>query len=85
MPESLKAQVLARVGAWFDAAAIRLRDDHMADAGQLTITLNHPGGDDDGTLCLEATVTEKTHLGIEGRVEGVMFDADDAEDGETQG
>ncbi len=30
-------------------------------------------------------VTEKAHLGIEGRVEGVKFEADDNEDGETQG
>ena len=74
MPD-LKTQLTKRLHQWFDKAAVNLRSDPWCDAGQFTITLRNPCGDDDNTLCLEAVVTEKTHLGIEGCVEGVKFDA----------
>jgi hypothetical protein len=85
MPESLRVQLHKRLDAWFEREARRLRDEHFANCAELKIVLRHPGGDGDGTLCLEAEVIEEMVVSLEGRVEGVKYDADDAEDGETQG
>lgn len=77
MPDSndLKAQVLAAVSSWFDRETLRLRDDHFAYATRIKIQLGSPGGDEDGTLCLDASITEETHVGLGGlRVEGVRFE-----------
>jgi hypothetical protein len=85
MSDSLRVQLHKRLDAWFEREARRLRDEHFANCAELKIVLRHPGGDDDGTLCLEAEVIEEMVVSLEGRVEGLKFEADAVEDGETQG
>lgn len=73
-PPSLEDQLVARLRRFVAESAARLNTlgpgPHRTE---LVIHLLQPGGDDDGTLCLEAQVEERTHEDFEGRVPGVGF------------
>lgn len=69
---SVQDQLLARVRAWLETAAKRLRHNDL-DFAELKITVRDPGWDDDGTVMVTVLLEETaTRDDIEGRVEGVL-------------
>lgn len=63
-----------KIRAWVARMAPRITEKDGVDYASIEITLLQPGGDDDGTLMLEARIEEKcTTDDLDGRVEGVKF------------
>jgi len=70
-------RLVSRLHSFVFRAAPLLRDGN--GTAELTIMLHQPGGDEDGTLCLEAKIRETLELdGEEGRLPGVDFDVEPA-------
>lgn len=69
----LEEQIVARVRDWFKRAVPRA-NDWRNRVETIEIGLHNPGGTDDGTLYLEASVDEtSTPHNLEGPVPGVRF------------
>jgi hypothetical protein len=69
----LEVRLVAHLRSFIRRAAVSVRDTD--GAASFTVTLMQPGGDDDGTLCLEASIKETMHRDRqEGRIPGVPFD-----------
>ena len=70
---SLEDQLVTRLREWFRREAPRIKDERH-DA-QFSVVINFPQGDEDGTLYLDARITEtNVHEEIGGRVPGVKFE-----------